>query len=100
MCQASDSNEHLPQALAPGPVPALEDRGIFTAATCGNCSNTEELIQKVVLGTCCNTQAQREGTNIHCLGLLGLEAEIRHVLALSKRPENEVSPNSLSALAR
>jgi hypothetical protein len=61
MCQASDSNEQFPQALAPGPAPALEDRGVFTGATCGNCSNTEELIQKVVLGTSCSTQAQKEG---------------------------------------
>ena len=69
MGQASDSNEQLPQApapgFAPGPAPALEDRGVFTGATCGNCSNTEELIQRVVLGTNCSTQAQKEGTNIH-----------------------------------
>jgi hypothetical protein len=65
MRQASDSNEQPLQALAPGPAPALQDRGAFTNATCGNCSNTEELIQKVVLGTSCSMQAQKGKTNIH-----------------------------------
>ena len=64
MRQASDSNEQLPQALAPGPTPALQDRGAITGAPCGNCSNTEELIEKVVLGTSCSTQAQRGKANL------------------------------------
>jgi hypothetical protein len=59
MRQASDSNEQFPQALALGPAPALQDRGVFTGATCGNCSNTEELIQKVVLGTSWSTQSSK-----------------------------------------
>jgi hypothetical protein len=57
MRQASDSNE---QAPAPRPAPALQDRDVSTGATCENCSNTEELIQTVVLGTSCNTQIQKE----------------------------------------
>jgi hypothetical protein len=91
MWQPSDSNDQFRQSPVLGPIHGLEDRNIFKESRCGNCSDTEELIQKVVLGTQCTTRALHGDTDKWCLGLLGLEAEIRQVLALSKRPEHEVS---------
>ena len=90
MRQASESNE-LRLAPAPRPVHGVDDRSVFRDTTCGNCSDTEELIRKVVSGTRRRTQGPAERTNPSCLGLVDLEVEIRHVLALSKRHENEVS---------
>jgi hypothetical protein len=61
MCQPSDSNEQRRQSPALGPVPGVGDRSVFKDSTCGSCSNTEELIQKVILGTRWPTQARQEG---------------------------------------
>jgi hypothetical protein len=57
MRQASDSTEQIRQTPAPVLVHGLEDKSIFKDSTCGGCSNTEELIQKVVSGTRCSTRA-------------------------------------------
>jgi hypothetical protein len=50
MRQASESSE-LRLAPAPRPVHGVDDRSVFRDTTCGNCSDTEELIRKVVSGT-------------------------------------------------